>query len=194
MSQEARVSLDQITRDLHQAGYPTLTMFDKTGSVKSAEDPGVAQGLLSSSTDTDLSFEGDVDGDGTVEVVRYRLADDGSGNCPCTLTRSQTAKGSSTEYPSLAVQYVVNSSYGSPRPITGTTPSGNKVASNDSLYAAWKKPSVFQYFDKLGNPADPAVARTVSVTLNVLAPIIRLDTHTRQVVSMSANDTDGNKY
>ena len=41
-------------------------------------------------------LRGDVDGDGQVDVVRYTLQDDGSGNCPCKIRRSQGTKLNNT--------------------------------------------------------------------------------------------------
>jgi prepilin-type N-terminal cleavage/methylation domain-containing protein len=194
LAQEARSGLDTITRDLHQSGYPTRNMFDSSLSL-TADDARGAKGLTNGVQDTDLQFEGDVDGDGTVNVIHYKLLDDGSGNCPCTLVRSQIAKGTTPEVFSPVVQNVVNSSSTGPLPISGSSSSSGGLVSNDTLYAAYKKPAIFQAFDKDGNAWDGAKVsdiRTIRITLNVLAPNASLDTGMRPAVSMTMNARVGN--
>src|SRR5437762_9564923 len=72
--QEAREAMDQLTRDLHQAGFPNRAMYDP-GQLTAGNwinDPRVALRLVAI-TPTAIFFEGDVDGSGNVSVVRYRL-------------------------------------------------------------------------------------------------------------------------
>src|SRR6266545_6743593 len=72
ISQESREFFDQMTRDLHQAGYPNSRMFG-TGSLISPNpenDKRNAVGLVKFAND-EIWFEGDIDGDGKVEVVAY---------------------------------------------------------------------------------------------------------------------------
>lgn len=97
--QEARDFMDQMTRDLHQAGYPNMHNFasGQLASVSSCStlsdptacDSHVAAGVVKIDKDQ-LWFEGDVDGSGTVSSVQYQLITTGA-NCPC-LRRSQIAK------------------------------------------------------------------------------------------------------
>ena len=99
MFQESRAFMDLISRDLHEAGYPSSRSFA----------PGVLDGEPDAAQESvcggfpcrrrpdesgpgDLWFEGDVDGNGTVSVVQYRVEPDGN-NCPC-LRRSQQPKTS----------------------------------------------------------------------------------------------------
>ena len=91
ISQESREFLDQMVRDLHQAGYPTLRIY-ATGVLASPKinDQRVAAGIVKFAYN-DLWFEGDIDGDGQVDVVRYTLNAPG-GACPCTIQRSQATK------------------------------------------------------------------------------------------------------
>src|SRR5581483_8261103 len=93
-TQQGREFLDQITRDIHQAGYPGQKMYDSAIlAVPPANDSRVAVGLVRVSA-SELWFEGDMDGDGAVESVRYTLFDNngnaigGASNCPCSLQRS----------------------------------------------------------------------------------------------------------
>jgi prepilin-type N-terminal cleavage/methylation domain-containing protein len=93
LTQQEREFIDQFTRDLHQAGYPTAAMFGGIGTANQ-----IALGLISLSNN-DIVIEGDVDGDGAVETVEYSYFD-GSGwpangppnPCPC-IRRSQVPKG-----------------------------------------------------------------------------------------------------
>ena len=91
MFQEAREFMDQMSRDLRQAGYPNPLDMDPAVLTVSPtiNDHHAAVGLVKVG-DGDLWFEGDVDGSGTVWVVRYHLDTIGN-NCPC-LKRSQLQK------------------------------------------------------------------------------------------------------
>jgi type II secretory pathway pseudopilin PulG len=86
--QESRDFMDQMSRDLHQAGYPSPKNL-ASGQVSSINDSAAAVGLVKVSP-TELRFEGDTDGDGLVETLRYELVTTGD-NCPC-LRRSQIGK------------------------------------------------------------------------------------------------------
>src|SRR2546422_7038384 len=73
MFQEAREFMDQMTRDLRQAGYPNARNY-APGVLNDpiTEDARAAVGLVKIAAG-ELWFEGDVDGSGTVSVVRYYL-------------------------------------------------------------------------------------------------------------------------
>ncbi len=99
--QPGREVLDQIARDIGQAGAPSARMFidyDPTSvdapniPAHAENNPNVAVGLTQI-TSSSLTFEGDVDGDGQVDVVTYQVVNDGDG-CPC-LQRSQITKAAS---------------------------------------------------------------------------------------------------
>src|SRR5438445_7230977 len=91
MFQEAREFMDQMSRDLRQAGYPNPRNMDPSVFTQASiiQDHRAAAGVVEVDTG-DLWFEGDVDGSGAVSVVRYHLDNTGT-NCPC-LKRSQLAK------------------------------------------------------------------------------------------------------
>jgi len=87
LTQESRQFMDQIVEDLHQAGFPSIAMFD---TVTSAANPNLyAVGLVSVST-TKIQYEGDVDGNGVSEVIVELLP--AAGPCPCTLQRGAISK------------------------------------------------------------------------------------------------------
>jgi len=181
LTQEGREFVDEFERDLHQAGYPNCRMIKTPGLGAAPNCPtdysvansnvaaysGVAVGLVSVSN-TQVIFEGDVDGDGVVDSIQYRLLDSAgnyppTGTCPCTIQRSQMPKVNGT-MPlaqlttfSQELQNVVNSgvpggtaAYGGGLPIAGNTAWG---ASNTAYYAAvssFKDYPVFQAYDQAG--------------------------------------------
>jgi prepilin-type N-terminal cleavage/methylation domain-containing protein len=181
LTQEGREFVDEFERDLHQAGYPNCRMIKAPGLGAAPNCPtdyssanatvatysGVAVGLVYVSN-TEVIFEGDVDGDGVVDTVQYRLLDSAlnyppTGTCPCTIQRSQRAKVNGTmplSQPttfSQELQNVVNSgvpagtaAYGGGLAIAGNTAWG---ASNTAYYAAvssFKDYPVFQAYDQNG--------------------------------------------
>jgi prepilin-type N-terminal cleavage/methylation domain-containing protein len=178
LTQEGREFIDEFERDLHQAGYPNCRIVSTAGvpnncpadyitGPNAAKNSAVAVGLVSVSN-TQIIFEGDVDGDGFVDTVRYQLVDSAgnyppAGTCPCTIQRSQMLKVNGTlplAQPSTysqELQNVVNSGvpaaglpYGGGLPITGNTAWG---ATNTAYYAAiisFKDYPVFQAYDQNG--------------------------------------------
>ncbi len=79
MSQQARDFLDQTVRDLHMAGYPSVSMYSAPPRLSM-----VANGLVSVSP-TQILLEGDVNNDGYVYsvLINYVAADPNDPNCPC---------------------------------------------------------------------------------------------------------------
>jgi prepilin-type N-terminal cleavage/methylation domain-containing protein len=149
LNQEGREFVDEFERDLHQAGYPNCRMVaaatlgvplncDYTNTIV-ANSANVAAGLVYLSS-TKIIFEGDVDGNGTVDSIQYELVDSAgsyppTGTCPCSIKRSQIAKVGGTaplsQTPSFSqeLQNVVNSGqptgtlqYGGGLTIAGNSP------------------------------------------------------------------------
>jgi len=92
MFQEARQFMDQMSRDLRQAGYPSPRNMDPSLFTQDPliNDHVAAAGIVKVS-EGDLWFEGDMDGTGRVSVVRYHLDSSTDHGCPC-LKRSQLDK------------------------------------------------------------------------------------------------------
>lgn len=87
--QEARDFVDQMVRDLHDVGYPPRVVF---------KDRPLCTGLstvscsLISFSPTQIQYEGDLDGTGTVSRVFMQLQVPASGKCPCILQRGVISK------------------------------------------------------------------------------------------------------
>jgi prepilin-type N-terminal cleavage/methylation domain-containing protein len=123
--QEGRQFMDQISSDIHMAGFPNYKMFDQSvsggvsansyaGTYNSGNYQNSQASGLSSATVNSLVFEGDVDNSGTVSQVTIRLcagtnpgtnctAPTSNSQCPCTMQRgiiSKTlaASGSTTPF------------------------------------------------------------------------------------------------
>ncbi len=206
LSQESREFVDQIVRDVRQAGFPGQKVF--APAVLGApwqNDSRVAVGLVSYSN-TDLWFEGDVDGDGAVESVRYTLRPGAAGSCPCTLQRSQVVKINATAPMAQITSYsagldgVVNS--GGLYTIGGSTPMGGPgggvaLVANNTIYGALAGNTVFQAFDVNGaaigpcdinsDPITLARIKSIGITLNVLVRPAGADFQTRMRPALSIN-------
>jgi len=93
--QEARDFVDQFFRDINQAGTPNIRMYDPTQTFSPAlttpytNDSRFAVGLVSIDNNS-ITFEGSVNGNGTVQSVTYKI--NGSGTCTYCLQRSQVDK------------------------------------------------------------------------------------------------------
>jgi prepilin-type N-terminal cleavage/methylation domain-containing protein len=172
LTEEARGFVDEFERDVHQAGYPGCALFNTGGGGNCSlpatlANGNIAAGLVSISN-YQVIFEGDVDGDGVVDSVRYRIIDSAgnfppAGTCPCTVQRSQVAKVDLTAPTAQPVNFsqelpnVVNSgapvgtaAYGNGLAIAGNTLFGG---TNDAYYAAVttvKDVPVFSFFDQNG--------------------------------------------
>jgi len=92
MFQESREFMDQLSRDLHEAGYPsTQNLASSVLTVSPViNDHRNAVGIVKI-TSGDLWFEGNVDGTGVVYSVQYHLDTSTANGCPC-LRRSQQVK------------------------------------------------------------------------------------------------------
>jgi prepilin-type N-terminal cleavage/methylation domain-containing protein len=88
LTQPSRQFIDQVVKDLHHAGYPSVRMYDVATAASSPALYG--QGLVSISSNA-VQFEGDVDGSGNVSVVFVQL-NPLNGPCPCTLQRGSVYK------------------------------------------------------------------------------------------------------
>jgi len=156
MFQEAREFMDQMSRDLRQAGYPNPRNLSPAvlTAVPVKNDPHAAAGVVKIDSG-DLWFEADVEGKGIVSVIEYHLDTSTSNNCPC-LKRSQVDKipgdplirppgvgGQNSPSYQVEVQGVQNSNIFTAfadtavvgLPVTINTASGNTIATVDTVQA-----------------------------------------------------------
>jgi hypothetical protein len=86
LTQQNRDFIDQFTRDLHQAGYPSPVTY---GNRLDLSSKYTAVGIWSISQ-TDLRMEADVDGDGIADEIAYHYDNTAGGpnNCPCMMRAS----------------------------------------------------------------------------------------------------------
>ena len=226
LTQEGREFVDEFERDLHQAGYPNCRMVAAPGAANNCpadysnttvyQSTAVAAGLVKLSN-TEIIFEGDVDGDGVVDSVRYRLLDSAgtsppTGTCPCTIQRSQKPKvpltdpGAQPTSWSQELQNVVNSGvpgvdgsgnplpYGGGLSISGSTAWG---ATNSAYYAAissFKDFPVFQAYDQFGNivPLPQDITNSAgSAILNCGTTSVSCVKSIRLTINLLANATTG---
>ena len=177
--QEAREFADQFVRDLHQAGYPSARMFDTSGWSPALASPAtgdsrIAVGITKIAAN-EITFEGDVDGDGNVHTVDYVLQTTGN-NCPC-LQRSDNLK-SGTAVLSNDVQNVQSAGTTADPIFIGYTSSGTTVTSADMTTAAGK--------------IALATIKTVQFTLKVKSPVVDTQTLVAPETTLGGQVTIGN--
>jgi prepilin-type N-terminal cleavage/methylation domain-containing protein len=186
--QESRDFMDQMTRDLHQAGYPNLHNFSP-GQLQSTMpnspsagcspllDPtacssSVAVGLVKIDNGQ-LWFEGDVDGTGTVSEVVYQLVSTGV-NCPC-LRRSQIAKVYGNPF----------SEQGTPQYYTEIQGVQNGTSTNPIFYAfRTDNSSVTLPVDFNNNSTDIASVNEIKVVITAQSPYVDPKTGVKPSVTM----------
>lgn len=156
MFEQARAGLDQVLRDLGQAGYPNATMYAPGAlATPPANDARYAAGLFTISQ-TGVGFEADVEGDGVVDSVQYQLVNTptngGNLSCPC-VERSQAPKAD------------------------GVVPANQATAFNVAVENVAASGLQFEAFDQNGgaislaspitDPTTLKTIRTIRITLNV---------------------------
>lgn len=168
LTQQEREFIDQFTRDLHQSGYPSITVY---GGQYDLTSKYTAAGVWSISNQ-EIHMEGDVDGDGQVEVVVYSYFDGagwpgpGPNPCPC-LRRSSTVKQDATAPSAQA---------------TGTA-----FTQVEKIVPIAAQP-LFTAYDKTGTPIDVSTTVTDAPTLGKIKSIgITLTTQGR------VKDSDAHK-
>jgi prepilin-type N-terminal cleavage/methylation domain-containing protein len=87
--QQTRDFVDQMVRDIHAVGFPPGRAVNNNPSC--ANNPNVSCGLIWF-TPTEIRYEGDLDGTGTVYQIWLQLLTPPSGSCPCTLQRGVLTK------------------------------------------------------------------------------------------------------
>lgn len=176
--QQARDFMAQIVRETRQMGYPNYRNFDVLATIGPPykNDPRIAAGLVKL-TQTELDFEGDVDGSG-VSDISYKM--NGDGNCALCMERAQDPKSDArhgVQDPLLSVTTIPVTSY-------------VQVVQNVQNTAGAVATPIFSAFDAAGNqvalpiditnnPVDTARVRLIRVNLAVANPL-SIDPKTKQ--------------
>jgi prepilin-type N-terminal cleavage/methylation domain-containing protein len=160
--QQARDFLDQVLRDTHQMGYPNIRNFDPTVitfASPEVNDYRLAVGLVKLSA-TQLEFQGDVNGTGTVSVVSYAV--NGDGTCTTCIERAQVTKVTGdpvTGQPNLAGSYSL---------------AVQNVKNTTSIFTAYDSSgnSIALPIDIDTNPTIIPTVRVIQITLTVASPTV----------------------
>jgi hypothetical protein len=168
LTQQEREFVDQFTRDLHQAGYPSAAMYGGTATANQ-----VALGITSLSSN-DIVVEGDVDGDGAPDTVEYSYFD-GSGwtssapnPCPC-IRRSQVQKGTAVSAATTftQVQGVIGTSF-----FTAFDVNGNSITLPVSAGNLSKIKTVQITLTTQGVVQDNDAHKSIQVTMTGMARLV----------------------
>src|SRR5437764_3581174 len=191
--QETRDFIDQMVRDVHNVGYPPPKVNPNPGAnCTTVNNANVACGLISFSP-TQIKYEADLDGSGTVYQVWVQLAVGPSGGCPCILQRGATTKAQ--------VMAGTNPTYFTE--VNGVLNSGNGAgAANYTIslpgtgsYTTYGTADVFSSYDSNAtlNPVGTCTnalacssIRSLQITANVVPSFIDNATNTFQVTSITS--------
>ena len=161
MMQQARETMDQMMRDLRNSGYPNSKMYGSGVIVAPVNNSTyVAAGLVKiTNNPPELIFEGDVDGDGQIDSIRYRQTSTSteSTRCPC-LERSQVTKVTGDPLAGQGTAYHVL--------VENAASSGLTFSAYDSNGAVVTIPS--GGLTITSNPSTLASIRTIGVAISVL--------------------------
>jgi type II secretory pathway pseudopilin PulG len=192
--QETRDFIDQMVRDIHTVGYPPGKVV--TGNPNCIGAANVSCGVIYFSS-TQIKYEGDLDGTGTVYQVWLNLVPSAGGNCPCTLQRGVLRKADVVANPGLAPTYftevdgVLNSGNGAnpPAPIYPIN------LPNAAAYSSYAATDVFRAWDQNMNQVtfcgDLAsctleAIRSLEITVNVAPNYADPKTKTFPVLSITS--------
>jgi prepilin-type N-terminal cleavage/methylation domain-containing protein len=166
--QETRDFIDQMVRDIHTVGYPPSRV--EVGNPTCVGNVNVSCGLISFSN-TQIQYEGDLDGTGTVYQVWMQLLPPASGSCPCILQRGVISKQAALagQVPTYftEVNGVLNSGNGAG---AATYP----VNLPGGTYTQYATADVFDAYDvnansvtACGDPLSCSSVRSLQITANV---------------------------
>jgi len=191
VSQQTRDFIDQMVRDIHNVGYPPPLVIN--GAPACAGAPGsvsISCGVISYAP-TQIIYEADFDGSGTVYRVWVQLQAGAGGTCPCTLQRGALKKsdalagGGPTYF--TEVNGVLNSGNGSGAATYTVSLPG------PGSYSAYGTADVFDAYDGNGAAigtcstiAACSSIRSVQITANVAPNYADATTKAYQVLSITS--------
>lgn len=186
--QETRDFIDQMVHDIHDVGYPPRRL--KAANPSCATDAATACGVVKFNS-TQLEYEGDLDGTGTVYHVWVQLQIPPSGNCPCKLQRGVISKalfmgGQQPQY-YTEVDGILNSGNGLG---AATYPVALSGPGNYSSYAT---ADLFDAYDQNASPVGSCTdsvscssITSLQITANVAPSLPDAVTHIFPVVSITS--------
>ncbi len=190
--QETRDFIDQVVRDVHVAGYPSSRVLNQPlGSCTG--NANIACGIISFSP-LQVTYEGDLDGTGTIRQIYLNLVQGPGGACPCILQRGVVLK----TIPPSPVTYFTE--------VNGVLNSGNGAGASTfgaalggpGNYAAYTTADVFSAYQLDGtqvtvacgvpvpNPAACSNIRSLQITANVAPTFMDPNTKIFPVVSITS--------
>ena len=195
--QETRDFIDQMVRDVHNVGYPAPKVnpsfnVDCT-KLPATDNQNVACGLTYFSP-TQIKYEADLDGSGTLYQVWVQVVAGPSGGCPCILQRGSATKaqvlGGNPPVYFTEVNGVLNSGDGAGNATFAISLPGS------GSYTSYGTADVFTSYDTNANlnPAGTLCAsasacssiRSLQITANVVPSFIDNATNTFQVTSITS--------
>jgi len=188
VSQQTRDFIDQMVRDIHNVGYPPPQVLG--GAPACTGNTAVACGVISYSP-TQIIYEGDLDGSGTVYRVYVQLQVGAGGNCPCTLQRGAIRKsdalaGTAPTY-FTEVNGVLNSGNG-----FGAATYPISLAGSGS-YTSYGTADVFDAYDVGGGAVGTCTTisacssiHSVQITANIAPGYADITTKTYRVFSITS--------
>jgi prepilin-type N-terminal cleavage/methylation domain-containing protein len=190
VTQESRDFIDQMVRDIHTVGYPPGRV--QNGNPNCIGNVNVSCGLIYFSS-TQIQYEGDLDGTGTVYQVWMQLLPSAGGTCPCILQRGVITKADflAGNVPTYFTE------------VNGVLNSGNGAGAatfalnlpNAASYATYVATDVFRAWDLNTNQVafcGDAVAcagsaiRSLEITINVVPSFADLKTKIFPVLSITS--------
>jgi prepilin-type N-terminal cleavage/methylation domain-containing protein len=186
--QETRDFVDQMVRDIHGVGYPPGRVVNANPTC--VNNANISCGLIYFSS-TQIRYEGDLDGTGTVYQVWMQLAPPVSQVCPCILQRGVVTKASALagQVPTYftEVNGVLNSGNGAGAATYPVTLPGG------ASYSTYGTADVFTAYDVnaglVGTCADPVSCssiRSLQITANVVPNFMDPKTNTYPVYSITS--------
>jgi prepilin-type N-terminal cleavage/methylation domain-containing protein len=192
--QETRDFIDQMVRDIHNVGYPPPKVNPSVGAnCNGTDNANVACGLIYFSP-TQIKYEADLDGSGTVYQVWVQIVAGSNGKCPCILQRGAVTKtaalgGTAPTY-FTEVNGVLNSGDG-----TGNATYTISLPGSGS-YSTYGTADVFSSLDSNGTTLNPvgtcttaaacSSIRNIQITANVVPSFIDNATNTFPVTSITS--------
>ena len=186
--QETRDFVDQMVRDVHMVGYPPTRLT--AGNPNCIGVVNVACGVILFNS-TQVQYEGDLDGTGTVYQVWLQLVPPASGNCPCTLQRGaitkQAALGGAVPTYFTEVNGVLNSGNGAGAatfPVSMPGPTSYTAYSTADVFSAYDQNAA--PYGACGDANACSGIRSLQINVNVAPNFEDLSSKTYPVFSITS--------